>query len=280
MNYKFAIIGGDKRNIFLSKFLKDLGHDVKIYGFDKSGLENKTTLKETINFADYIICPIPFTRDDVFLNTPLSSQKIEINELLENTNNKKPIFTGVFNKNLANLDMLVDIYNTEALTTASAISTTEGAIKIAIENTDFSLYNSQALVIGYGKIGSYLAQTLKSLGVNITVVTKDELSISNAIDNGFKTYKNTEIDTTLSNKNIIFNTAPAIQIDSSNIKNIDSDCLYIELASKPFGIDYEESVKNNIKVIYGMSLPGLVSPKTIANTLCNEILEKIKEMNK
>ncbi len=277
MNYNFSVIGGDKRNVYASNYLKSLGHNVKNYGFDKCDIPNDTTLQDTIKTSDFIICPIPFSRDNIFLNTPLSSKKILINDLLSLSNNTIPIFTGALNSFFDNKN-LIDIYKTKNVTKSSTIATAEGAIKIAIENTDFSLFNSNILIIGYGNIGSHLAKLLKTFGANVSIATRSDDSIKKAMNNGFETFKTTELKNTLSNKNIIFNTAPFIQITKDNMSEINKDCLYIELASSPFGIDYEESKNQNIKVIYGMSLPGLISPKTVATTLVDEILENIKEL--
>ncbi len=276
MSYKFAIIGGDKRNIYLAEQLQSLGHFITLYGFDKHGIANERTLTETIDFADYIICATPFTKDNVFLNTPLTEEVISIHYFLDKVDCKKTIFAGAIDDNLIKKKNFVDILKTEGLTKATTIATVEGAIKIAIENTDISLYDSNILVIGYGKIGSYLAKTLRNLGANVTVATRSTRTIEQAIKDDFLCYSQYDIDRVLSNKNIIFNTAPFIQIDNNNLDLIHKDCIYIELASKPFGINYEHSLNTNTKVIFGLSLPGIVSPKTIGTVLSNEILKKVE----
>ncbi len=278
MNYKFALIGGDTRNIFLLEELIKNGHTVYKYGFDKKGLANDLTLEECIYVADYVICATPFTRDNTSLNTPLTKEKILIKDLLKLVPKDKLIFTGALTGKFKENEQLIDIYITNEVTRKSTIATVEGALKIAIENTNISINESQTLIIGYGKIGSYLAKILKELGSNVTVISRSSTSIKKAVDDGFNSYSNVDLDRNLHNKDIIFNTADSIQIDENNIDLIDENCVYIELASSPFGINYEDSVNSNLKVIYGLSLPGIVSPKTISKVIYSEIIKYIEEI--
>lgn len=280
MTYKFALISGDKRNIYLAEKLTQNGHDVTLYGFDKNNIQNTHSLKEVIDKHNYIICPIPFTRDNITLNTPLSTETITLNDFLNLVDSSKTVFTGALNTTYGADKNIIDIYAKKAVKDASTIATVEGAIKIAIENTDTSLFGSNILIIGYGEIGSYLAKSLRHLGVNVTIVTRSDDSVKKAIDDGFNSYKNDLLDEHISNKHVIINTAEKIQLNEKNLGLVDKETIYIELASLPFGIDYEDSIKFNIKVVYGLSLPGIVSPKTISNVIYNEILQHIEEMNK
>lgn len=279
MNYKFALISGDKRNIYLAEKLTQNGHEVTLYGFDKNNIKNTHSLKEIIEKHNYIICPIPFTRDNISLNTPLSAQTITLNDFLSLLDKSKTVFSGALNTNYGDDKNIIDIYAKNSVKDASTIATVEGAIKIAIENTDTSLYGSNILIIGYGQIGSYLAKSLRNLGVNVTIVTRSDSSLKKAKEDGFSSYKNDVLDEHISKKHIIFNTAEKIQLNAKNLGLVDKETVYIELASLPFGIDYEDSVKFNIKVVYGLSLPGIVSPKTISAVIYNEILQHIEEMN-
>ncbi len=278
MTKKFALIGGDKRNILLADELIKCGNEVLMYGFDKANIVNKMSLIDTINYCDFIICGIPFTRDLMTLNTPLTSEKINIEDFFKIVPKDKIIFTGAVSDKLTTENSIVDVYKTDQMTEKSTIATAEGAIKIAIENTDVSLYDSNVLIIGYGKIGSALAKYLCSLGANVTVISRSPKSINQAITDGFSAYSSFELDRNLSNKHLIFNTAEKIQINKTNIDTIDKNCVYIELASSPFGINYEECINSNIKIIFGLSLPGIFSPKTIAIALYDEIQKYIKEM--
>ncbi len=280
MSYKFAIIGGDKRNIYLAEKLKSLGHSITLYGFDKNGIANERSLTETIEFADYIICATPFTRDNIFLNTPLTDEKISISYFLDSIKVNQTIFAGSLNSTISKHDNFIDILKSENVTIATTIATVEGAIKIAVENTDISLNESKILIIGYGNIGSHLAKILRDFGADITIATRSPKSIESALRNDFRAYSSYDLDRLLSDKDIIFNTAPFVQIDENNLDLIDQNTLYIELASKPFGINYEHSTRTNTRVIFGLSLPGIVSPRTLGNVLCSEILKKIEVTDK
>lgn len=49
----------------------------------------------------------------------------------------------------------------------NAVPTAEGAIQIAMEQTDVTLHGLPVLVIGHGRIGSLLARRLAALGAKV-----------------------------------------------------------------------------------------------------------------
>ena len=54
-----AIIGGDKRYVYLYELLCQKGYDVLTFGL-LDGQDSNITLEDTITSADFIILPIPF----------------------------------------------------------------------------------------------------------------------------------------------------------------------------------------------------------------------------
>ena len=112
-----------------------------------------------------IITSIPITKDKIYLNFQYSDLKIKIETFLKQLKDKF-LISGALSKEdkdilLKNKNNFLDILEDDTYTILNARITAEGIIKLAIENTDKSLYDSKILILGYGRIGKNLC--LKSI---------------------------------------------------------------------------------------------------------------------
>ena len=89
MSINYAIIGGDLRIIELIKILANVQKKVYTYGLEEQDeLKNNkniicsNTLKQTTERAEIIIGPIPFSKDNEYINAPFSKKKISISDLI------------------------------------------------------------------------------------------------------------------------------------------------------------------------------------------------------
>ncbi len=281
----FLIIGGDKRNISLAKFLKQDGHIVKMYGFEKNEevIDNFSNLQEALKCVDYIVAGTPFSGDNVTLIAPFSEKNINIEDLFLKIKNNQLLIGGYISDSIKdkareNNINLIDILEREEMVLLNAIPTAEGAIKIAIEETDITLHGSNIMIIGYGRIGKLLSKILNGMGSNITTVVKSYKSFAESISNNYNCVLYKEINNNLSNIDIIFNTVPSTVLDIDNIKYLKKDCLVIDLSSPPFGVDYDACKNMNIKALWARSLPGKVAPKTAGLYIKNTIYNIIDEL--
>ncbi len=186
MNTNFAVIGGDLRIIKLAKILAKEGNTVYTYGLEKAeelkGVQNIIfceKLNKAIQNTEVIIGPIPFSSNGKDINTPFSDQTISIRELMHAIHAKILIAGSIAPEiyDLANDEYIeiVDIMKREELAVLNTIATAEGAIEIAIANTNKVLHGSEVLILGFGRIGKVLARKMASLSAKITCAArKDE----------------------------------------------------------------------------------------------------------
>lgn len=283
---KIGIIGGDLRNIRLTEaFAKD-EYFIYTYAIDKYNFIDKSIIKcsdikKIANECDYIISSIPFTKDNKYLYTPFSNEKIEIKSLLEIIRNKK-LFAGSINESIKEYAVtknieIIDLMEMEAFTILNVIPTVEGAIKIAIEKTEITLNGANCLILGFGRIGKLLAKVLDSFGAEVYCVARKESDISWIKAYGYNPINLYDLEKKINNKkyDLIFNTIPHIIIDAKKLDILrNSNPLIIELASKPWGIDYEYAKKIGINAIIAPGLPGKVAPFTSAINM-KKIIKKI-----
>ena len=77
----------------------------------------------------------------------------------------------------------------------------------------------------------------------------------------------------LSQYDIIINTVPHMVLTKERLNYVKKDCLIIDLASKPGGIDQKIAEGKGIKSIWALTLPGKVAPFTTAEIIKKAIYD-------
>lgn len=262
---KILICGGDKRQKYMYEIMKDKGLDVNAFGL---GDESVVTLSD-LNKFDVIILPVPVSKDGVNLNAPLVNYQVKLEDIFSGIDKSQTVLGGVCDKFG---DNLIDYYKSEDFQMKNAVPTAEGALQIAMENTDITINKSHCAVLGFGRIGKIMAAMLKRMGAFVTVCARNPKDIMLAQVFGFDTVNIDEVFSKAHNFDIIFNTVPKTVIGVNVLEKIKDSALIIELASKPYGIDMEAAEKLGKNVIIASALPGKVAPRTAGKILCDVIM--------
>lgn len=250
-----VLVGGDIRMMLLKGKLESEGYKVETLGLYEN---DHADFKK----ADAVILPVPTTKDKETVFTPLSNRKILLKDIEDSLTPSQPILCC--NYNFPNMNCF-DYNASDSYALLNAVPTAEGAIKIAIENTDFTLWKSKVLVIGYGRVGKILADRLKKIGADVTVSARKSKDFAT-----LAAYSIDYIETgSLNNKplpyDIVFNTVDFPVLYESAFKG--SRCrLAIDLSSKG-GFDMHVAEKNGVKAIFASGLPGKIAPATAADIL-------------
>ena len=275
MNNSFSVIGGDARNVELAKMLANDGHEVYVYGLEKSTLGEQdvknieicNTLEEALYNGNIVIGPIPFSRDGETLNAPLSNNVIEIEDFASWLDNKA-LFAGSISDDFYNIVknvkvVVTDLMKIEELAVLNIIATAEGAISQIIENTDFNLQASNVLIIGFGRIGKILSNKLRLLGANVTCSARKQTDLAWIEAYGYKAMDTFNLEN-LAEYNIIINTVPHMIFGKDQLEKINKSCLLLELASRPGGFDLETIENLGLNYVPALGLPGKVAAKSSA----------------
>lgn len=274
MSLDFLILGGDKRQIFTGEALKKCGYSVSFSGL---GIYDNFSYD---NYYEYIILPAPYTRDGEAIFSPLAENTLLIEEILK-FRTPKGIFAGACSNLRENLKIkdsvkIYDILLNEDYNILNAVATAEAALGIAIKNTSFNISDCNALVVGFGKIGKVLAKDLKGIGANVTVAARKSSDRAYSKNVNYMAISTDEIKGNAIKYKIIFNTVPKLLIDEDVIKNLSPDCLIIDLASIPGGVDFDACDKYKIKALHALGLPGKYSPQT-SGEITAEIILNLKD---
>lgn len=291
MSTNFSIIGGDLRIIKLAKMLAEDGNNVYTYGMEKAEelKENKNIimcnkLQETVKKSEIVIGPIPFSSNGKDINAPFSDNIISIRELMH-VINAKILIAGSITPDvydLANDEYIeiIDIMKREELAVLNTISTAEGTIEIIIANTNKIIHGSKVLILGFGRIGKVLARKLAGLSAKVTCAARKDEDLAWIRAYGHMETNINAIGENLSEYDVIINTVPHLVLTSEKIKYVKDDCLLVDLASNPGGIDKKAAKDKNLKLIWALALPGKVAPITTAEFIKDTIYNIIKEIYK
>lgn len=264
----------------------------KVYTY---GLEDAEELKEseniifaeslarTVESSNIVLGGVPFTSNGISINTPFSKKEINIEEVFKASNQKIFIAGGIkqSTENLAKSEnvKIIDILKREELIVLNAISTSEGAIQIAMEQTARTIHGSKVLVMGFGRIGKILAKMLNGIGAQVYCEARKAEDFSWIKSYGYNVVKLKNLKEEISKFDIIINTIPSMILTKEYLEKVNLESLIIDVASLPGGTDINTAKKLGIHVISALSLPGKVAPITsaeyIKETLYN-ILQEIK----
>lgn len=283
---KISIVGGDLRIVKLAEMLVEEGAEVFTYALENADMQedvNKcNTLEETIEKADIVLGPIPFSSNNKFINSPFSDKKIEVESLLKMLSGKTliagSIKTDVLDMAKENNVKIIDILKREELSVLNAISTAEGTIKIAIEETPKNLHGSNILVMGFGRIGKVLSNMLKGIGAKVACEARKTSDLAWIKAYGYEPIPIANLKENLHRFDIIINTIPYIILDKDNLENVKRDALVIDVASNPGGVDREAIKEQKIKFIWALSLPGKVAPVTSAEFIKETLYNIFNEL--
>ena len=288
MNYNFLIVGGDKRISILAKELLKDGNNVYTFANKVEDIEEIEKIADIKKYAyDIVISSMPLTKDNKNVYTPLSDKKVGLEELKEISAGKILIagkipsdFDEFQDKNIilnnsesSNNQKIqprikcFDILKDEVTTILNTIPTAEGAIQIAMEETDYTLSGMKVLVIGFGRVGKTLANILSKMGLDVYCEARKDTDLAWIKAYGYKPMPLEKMKNNLCKMDIIFNTVPFQILDKSTLILLNRNTLIIDLASAPGGVDYEVAKKLGIKAILASALPGKVAPNTAAEYL-------------
>lgn len=283
-----ALIGGDARQLEVIHKCAELDASLVLIGFDNlqnqfSGITKAELSPVTLEATDAIILPAVGTDDHGHVESIFSSSELILKEEhIKALPKHAKVFTGMAKPYLRNLCAqssisLIELFDRDDVAIFNSIPTAEGALMMAIQNTDFTIHGSQSMVLGFGRTGVTVARSLQGLGAKVKVGVNKPEYFARAWEMGFTPFYTKDLLTEVANIDLLFNTIPSMIVTAQIIANIPHRAVIIDLASKPGGTDFRFAEKRGIKALLAPGLPGIVAPKTagriIADTFSRIILE-------
>ncbi len=267
----FAVVGGDARQAHLAELLAADGHSVRAYALHKHTFSDAVIKSDDFgdlaHRVDCVVLPLPLLGEGTLLNTPLSAETYSAETLFSLLPTGQTVVAGKVSHEMFELAgrngiRLYDYLEREEFSVSNAIPSAEGAIQLAMQELPTTLHGLHVLVLGYGRIGKLLTRYLSAFGAHVTVTARKYSDLAWIDANGCRAIHTGAIAGTLSEFDLIFNTIPAPVLTADRLRELKHDCLCIDLASKPGGIDFPAAKKLGIRAIWELSIPGKVAPVT------------------
>lgn len=280
MEKRIALLGGDLRQVHLARLLAADGWDVAAWGLERGEVPGSVPLEKALE--RYIVAlPLPVGRKGR-LTLPLSGEELPLDRLWPLLRRDQLLLggqAGALKETLA-ADFgltLEDYFDREETQVLNAVPTAEGAVQRAMEATDGVLLGAKCLVVGYGRIGKVLCHRLAGLGAHVTAAARRYSQLAWAKAFGCEALPMEALGDGLGTYDVIFNTVPAPVLDRALLARTGTDCVLLELASPPGGIDGEAARDLGRRLIPAPGLPGQVAPRTAAAILLDSIYHILEE---
>ena len=280
---KFTFVGGDLRLGAAHEYIKSLGYASDTFLSEKD--ESVCKKDKCVSFppSDIYVLPLPVTSDKVNINAPLSDLSLSFKDFFSMLPTSAVVFGGMIPEEVKSMSNdysvpIYDYYTSEELQIKNAVPTAEGAIEIALREMPVTLYKTKSLVIGSGRISKVTAPLLSAFGSKVTVASRNPDSLLWNEIHGFDTINTALISESANKYDLIINTAPKKVLTGEILSLLKKDCLIIDLASRPGGVDMEEASRLGVKVIWALGLPGKCAPVSSGQIIGSTVLNMLKNI--
>ncbi len=268
------IIGGDARQIYCAGRL-NLEPDVSVrrvaFGTDE--------FKSEAGSCDLLLLPYkPVQGDRIVGSADGNGEEVYLSDALRCVKDGGAVFAGEMDneviRSLESRNVIVyNWFSDEALTLANAKLTAEGAAQIITKNAAGGVSGSKILILGWGRVAKACAELFGRMGAGVSVAARNRETFTDCIYNyaGF-------IDADkISEADVIVNTIPARVFGEDELMHIKKGAFILELASKPYGIDFDKARELGIPAILASGVPGKYTPEEAGRELAESVLRHLKE---
>ena len=272
MNKTLLVMGGDKRMEYAADALSS-EFDVYTYGFSAS-----RPIWE-LRQADILVLPY-FSLSGEYLNTPQLSHKVPAVSALDMLRYGGTLFGGGLTPDFLNYcsercAKVYDFMQDEDLTLKNARLTAEGALEIILQKTEIALLGSNTSVLGFGRVGKACAELMSAAGSCVTVAARSPEAREKAVEQGFAAC-DFDSEDYLKDADVVINTVPHMILTKERIGMMKKGAMILDLASAPYGTDFEAANEQNITALTAPGLPGKTAPKTAGKLIADSIIRLVK----
>lgn len=274
-----AVVGGDRRMARLAELLRGDGFTVVTWGLEQADAPNGVPLDRALG-AGVVILPAPAARGKD-LNAPLTDAALPLDRLWPRLAPDRLLLGGMVGDLAERVRetyglTLLDYCDREEVRLLNAIPTAEGAVALAMDASERTVWESRCLIVGAGRVGTALAVRLRALGAETDVSVRRREDMARVRAMGCRAAETGALPD-LGRYDFIFNTVPSPVLTAEALARVRRDCPLLELASRPGGIDEGAARTLGLTYIAAPGLPGRAAPLTAAAILRDSVRRILEE---
>ncbi len=229
---------------------------------------------EEIADSGLILCGIPFTKDQQFMNTSLKPT-LHIDSFLGLLTSSHILVGGALPETVTQwcTDHSIkyyDVLTAPGLAEKNAKLTAEGLLVHLFAQTPFSAGDFRTLIIGYGRCGREIAAILHNFTEEIYIYDTDPAALKAARSHHFKIIPDKSVfqeHPGLKEINTLINTVPGQPLGDELWHCFPEYCIVFQVASGPLALPLPLSEH----LVNCPGIPGKYAPKTAGRLIANEI---------
>ena len=282
---KFAVVGGDERSVILCNLFANDGHLVRCFALEKAEPDESVVktgcIQGCVYGADCVVLPVPAEKAGM-LNSPLSDEQFTLAEIVASLWPGQLVLGGKLSREFCALAHREDLYTADIMslpefTVGNAALTAEGALEKLMATGKTSLWKSNVLITGWGRIASILALRLLALGAKVGIAARNPQDRAMAEALGCRAFDFEQLEGKIGGFEYIVNTVPHRVIKESALCCVAAGSVLMELASPPGGFDRNLAENIGLKVLHAPGLPGKCAPYSAAKLMKQAVYALIKE---
>ncbi len=276
----FVVAGSDKRQLYAAIRLSRCA-DVYTYKTDgkAEGVKELVSFDELERKADMLLLPMPCGNG---LNIPCACGQLTCRELIPCLAKRALVAGGKMGTamieyfNSLGFDT-ADYLRREELAVKNCVPTAEGALALAMNELEVTIHGTRTLICGWGRVAKACARLFAAAGAKASVTARDRGQLAEAECCGFEAFSLDQLFLRAGGFKLIINTIPAMILNEEVIRETQSGCLIIDLASKPGGTDFDACAKYSRRAVHALSLPGKCAPVTAGEIIADTALNIFHE---
>ena len=256
-----AVIGGDRRALEHMRQARAAGARVQHYGTapgsdQAAAVPGAASLAGAVAGARLISAPIPGLGNDNSLYAPFAKEKLfTTTEVLRGAAAGALMFMGRANPQIeawakGTPVTPVGYGDDDPLAVLHAVPTAEGAVQVAIENTEETILGLQTLCIGLGRVGISVAQAFLGLQARVTLAARNPSQLARAWAMGMTALPLPELAGAIGRFPLIVSSSSGGVLTRELLVRTAEDVVIIDLCSPPGSVDFEAADQLGRRVIW------------------------------